>query len=168
MPSNRRQRKLEVGWGTVPPQSPDLPPSPTAAGATRALIFAEVLTGGPLSRTDVARRTGLSQSTVTKAVNPLIDMGYLLEDGEKSQGLGRPQRLVHVARDRHFLIGVKLGPRHLTAVMTDLAAEIVGRARRELAGDHSPETVFAAAAEMVRELLDARPAAVDRVLGIGV
>src|SRR4051794_29160528 len=105
MPSNRRQRKLEVGWGTVPPQSPDLPPSPTTAGATRALIFAEVLTGGPLSRTDVARRTGLSQSTVTKAVNPLIDMGYLLEDGEKSQGLGRPHRPAPAPPHRPFFSG---------------------------------------------------------------
>ena len=63
------------------------------ADVTRAQLFAEVLTGGPLSRTELALRTELSQSTVTKMVNPLIDAGYIVETGAASSGAGRPRQL---------------------------------------------------------------------------
>lgn len=140
----------------------------TAADGTRALIFAEVLTAGPLSRTDVARRLGLSQSTVTKAVNPLIEMGYLIEAGDRSSGSGRPQRLVKVSRDRHAVIGVKLAPTQVTGVLTDLEATVLTRFERTMEVGYSPEAGLAAATAVIYELLAAQPGARERLLGVGV
>lgn len=144
------------------------PAAGTVADTTRAQVFAAVLTTGPLSRTDLARRTGLSQSTVTKAVNPLVEAGYLVEAGERSSGGGRPHQLLRVARDRHMVIGAKLAPEHVTAVLTDLEAGVVARARVPLDGDHRPGPTLAAAEKAVIELLAGHPAAGDRLLGLGV
>src|ERR1700704_1365351 len=71
---------------------------------TRADVFAAILTAGPLSRTQVAQRLGLSASTVTKVVNPLVAADYLVETGETASqpngsrrtGPGRPQKLLQV------------------------------------------------------------------------
>ncbi|MGW7571967.1 MarR family transcriptional regulator, partial [Streptomyces tendae] len=61
-------------------------------------IFTTVLSEGPLTRLDLARRTGLSAAAVTKAVRPLIEAGYLVEDVDEDArpALGRPANLVRV------------------------------------------------------------------------
>ncbi|MGK5530610.1 ROK family protein [Streptomyces sp. URMC 129] len=145
-------------------------PEPTGvvAGDTRAAIFAEVLTAGPASRTELARRLGLSQSTVTRAVNPLIETGYLKEIGARSSGGGRPQRILAVARDRHLVVGVKLAPNSVTAVLTDLEATVVARSRLPVAAGAAPGDVMALAAQAVGYLLAAEDRAEERVLGVGV
>ncbi|ADJ49534.1 ROK family transcriptional regulator [Amycolatopsis mediterranei S699] len=135
------------------------------ADGTRAQIFAEVLTFGPISRIEVARRLGLSQSTVTKAVTPLIDSGYLVEAGSRVDGPGRPQRLIRVAAGRYHAIGVQLGPAGVTGVLTDLRANTLTRLYHPLPEGHEPHTVLAAAAGLIGRLRSAAPRG---LLGVGV
>ncbi|WP_326599188.1 ROK family transcriptional regulator [Streptomyces sp. NBC_01803] len=142
--------------------------SGVVADDTRAAIFAEILTAGPSSRTELARRLGLSQSTVTRAVNPLIETGYLVEIGARSSGGGRPQRILAVARDRHLVVGVKLAPQSVTAVLTDLEATVVARSRLPVGAGATPEEVMALASQAVNYLLAAEDRSEERVLGVGV
>lgn len=135
-----------------------------AADATRAKVFAEVLTNGPLSRIEVARRLGLSQSTVTKAVNPLVDLGYLVEAGIKA-GTGRPRRMLRVAGGRYHAIGVQLSPGHVIGVLTDLQANVLARVHHPLPDGHEPHTVLAAAVGIIGQLRSTVP---ENLLGVGV
>ena len=63
-----------------------------------AQIFTTVLSHGPLTRADAARRAGLSTAAVTKAVVLLEAGGHLVEDAdaETRTVLGRPANLVRV------------------------------------------------------------------------
>lgn len=142
--------------------------SSAAADGTRAQLFAEILTAGPLSRTQLSARTGLSQSTVTKVVNPLVEAGYLVETGETSSGMGRPQRMLEVAADRHAVIGVKIGPERVTGVLADLRARELARRTRELSAGHGPSAALAACAAVASDLLASEPRARERLLGIGI
>lgn len=143
-------------------------PGPAGADGTRAQLFAEVLTGGPLSRTQLSQRTGLSQSTVTKIVNPLIDSGFVAETGEQHVGVGRPQRLLEVAAQRHAVIGVKLAPGAVTGVLTDLRAQILARRERRLTAGHGPAAAIAAAAAVIGDLRSGVGGGPDRLIGVGV
>jgi predicted NBD/HSP70 family sugar kinase len=149
-----------------------LPPTSTSGGgaadSTQAYLFAEVLTRGPISRTELAHRTNLSQSTVTKVVNPLITMGYLIEVGARRSGVGRPQRLLTVVPDRHAMIGMKIGPRQITAVLTDLSAQVLDSALLPLEPGLSPEAALALAADVIDGLIADDPEVRKRLLGIGV
>jgi predicted NBD/HSP70 family sugar kinase len=142
-------------------------PGPGAEG-TRSQLFAEVLTSGPLSRTQLAQRTGLAQSTVTKVVNPLIASGFVAETGEHHVGVGRPQRLLEVAAQRHAVIGLRLAPGAVTRVLTDLRARILLRRERRLTAGHDPSAAIAAAAAVVGQLLAADRGAPGRLIGVGV
>lgn len=142
---------------------------------TRADVFAAILTAGPLSRTQVAQRLGLSASTVTKVVNPLVAADYLVETGETASrpsgsrrtGPGRPQKLLQVNETRHVVVGVKLAPHQVTGVLTDMRAQTLARTDRPLE-DRAPAAALDAAAKVVAELLTAIPNSADRVLGVGV
>ncbi|MFD0561290.1 ROK family protein [Kitasatospora saccharophila] len=135
---------------------------------TRADVFAAILTAGPLSRVQVAQRLSLSQSTVTKIVNPLMEAGYLVEGtAEPAGALGRPRRMLQVRKDKHLAVGVKISPSKVTAVLTDLGAQVLARWEQPLA-DHRMETAVAATAEAVRQLVASVPGASERMLGVGV
>jgi predicted NBD/HSP70 family sugar kinase len=134
---------------------------------TRAEIFAMVLTSGPVSRTSLAGRLGLSPSTVTRLLAPLVEADYLRETVSEAVGPGRPRRMLHVNTRRHFVVGVKIAPTHVAAVLTDMGARVVRRVRAQIA-DSSPGTALAVSAELTARLLAGTGTAAGSVLGIGV
>jgi DNA-binding MarR family transcriptional regulator len=132
-------------------------------------IFTTVLSQGPLTRLEAARRAGLSPAAVTKAVRPLIEAGYLVEDADAQAppALGRPANLVRVDGGRALFVGVKVTGDEIIGVLTDLCCRI--RAAR-----HTPltsrdlTTVLAAIAEVVQELRAEADGSGEAVLGVGI
>ncbi|MFF4505295.1 ROK family protein [Streptomyces sp. NPDC001401] len=132
-------------------------------------IFTTVLSHGPLTRLEAARRAGLSAAAVTKAVRPLLAAGYLMEaaDEEARPALGRPASLVRVDGGRALFIGVKVTGGELIGVLTDLCCRI-RLARRIPLTDRATKAVLASTAELAHELLAEAEDFGAPVLGLGV
>jgi predicted NBD/HSP70 family sugar kinase len=147
------------------------PPAETFPAHTPAAsqIFTTVLSHGPLTRLEAARRAGLSAAAVTKAVRPLLAAGYLVEtaDDDARPALGRPANLVRVDGGRALFIGVKVTGGELIGVVTDLCCRI-RLARRTPLTDRQDTAVLAAMAELVQELLTEAEDLGAPVLGLGV
>jgi predicted NBD/HSP70 family sugar kinase len=74
----------------------------------RALVVKEVRDNGPISRSELARRTGLVLSTITKLCDELVAENLLFEFGEgKSTGGRRPVNLMF-NNSYGYTIGVKV------------------------------------------------------------
>lgn len=151
---------------TSPPASP--PEAFPAQTPAVAEIFTTVLSHGPLTRSEVAERTGLSAAAVTKAVRPLIGAGYLVEDADDARrALGRPANPVRVDAGRALFIGIKATGDELIGVLTDLCCRI--RVARHLPlTDPAPGAVLARLSELVRELLTEAEGFGVPVLGLGL
>ncbi|MFD9002271.1 ROK family protein [Streptomyces sp. NPDC059582] len=134
-----------------------------------AQIFTTVLSHGPLTRLEAARRAELSAAAVTKAVRPLLEAGYLVEnaDEETRRALGRPANLLRVDGGRALFVGVKVTGEEIIGVLTDLCCRI-RVARRVPLDSRGPREVLAALAELVRELLVEADGFGVRVLGLGL
>ena len=130
-------------------------------------VFAAILSRGPVSRGEVAQLTGLSQSTITKAVKPMLAAGYLVEGREQAQGRGRPANPLRVNTERHYAVGVKLSPHEIVAVIANPRAEVLASARLALPG-RSVEEVTVQIGTVVGELLGRRPEFRARVEGLGL
>lgn len=130
-------------------------------------LFEAVLTQGPLSRRDAARLTGLSASSVTKLVKPMITHGYLVENLREAGVPGRPQIPLQVDAGRHYAVGIKLMDGEMVGVVADLHAEVQSSHRMRFE-DTTPEGVVTAVEAMTVSLLDRTPVARDRLLGIGI
>ncbi|WP_018569532.1 ROK family protein [Streptomyces sp. PsTaAH-124] len=160
----------------VPPSSPAprtaaAPPAGTFPAGTPAAaqIFTTLLSQGPLTRAEAGRRAGLSAAAVTKAVRPLIEAGYLVEDADEEArpALGRPANLVRVDGGRALFIGVKVTGDEIIGVLTDLCCRVL-LARRLPLADRAPKAVLAAAAALVGELLTEADGFGVRVMGLGI
>jgi predicted NBD/HSP70 family sugar kinase len=137
----------------MPRSTPGRVPITSPAAAT---VFELVLTQGPISRVEVARRTGLSSAAVTKAARPFIEAGYLTEltSGRTGRGAGRPASPLAIQPDREYFVGIKITGDDLIGVVTDLRADVRASYHHAL-GDHEVDHVVATVAELVARLLDA-------------
>jgi predicted NBD/HSP70 family sugar kinase len=130
-------------------------------------VFRRILTHGPTGRTDVARATGLSQAAVTKAVNALRAAGFVQEsDFERpDSSVGRPTIPLVVAKERSYIVGVKVTSERTYGVLTDLSGEPL--ARRDLPNSSvDVDAVLRSVIEVVDLLRATSPG--DRLDGVGV
>ncbi|WP_406049658.1 ROK family protein [Kribbella sp. NBC_00889] len=147
-------------------------PLATPAGVE---VLTRILTQGPIPRVEIARRTGLSQAAVTKAVAPLIETGFVTDQAplpaeDNQLGIGRPVSPLTVVRESVSLIGLKVTPTSLIGVTTDFTAGIL-TVRHQRLDDTTPERVIDQLADLSRELitsLKTGEAMAGPLVGIGV
>ncbi|MEU9476056.1 ROK family transcriptional regulator [Streptomyces sp. NPDC048191] len=132
-------------------------------------VFTTLLSHGPLTRAEVGRRTSLSPAAVTKAVRPLMELGYLVEgvDEEARPAVGRPASLVWVDGGRALFIGIKVTADEIIAVLADLCCRVRISRHVRLTG-RDPEAVLPAITALVQELLTEADGFGVQVRGLGI
>ncbi|WP_421740399.1 ROK family protein [Cellulomonas sp.] len=127
----------------------------------RALARA-VLIHGPISRSELTSRLGLSPPSLTRLAKPFLDRGLLIELDDRTDGsVGRPVRPLDVRPGLAHFAGVKITGESLHVVATDVRAGLIAYAEHRLER-RDPEGVAAEIARAVRGL------GVDRLAGVGV
>lgn len=102
----------------------------------RFAILHAIRDAGTVSRVDLARRTGLSQATVTGITADLLREGMLLEEqGGRSEGGRRPVPLA-LNPEGAYTVGVHLSVDQVTVVLMDLQAGILKTHTKKLASDN--------------------------------
>ncbi|NEN05293.1 ROK family transcriptional regulator [Diaminobutyricibacter tongyongensis] len=131
-------------------------------------VFTEVLKRGPIARIDIARRTGLSQAAVTKAVAPLLLRGLLsAHDNMRPTQPGRPVQPISVNEGAQLAIGVTVRVDEVFGVATTMRANVLHSVTRRLAST-SVEAVVEAVAATVEALQRRLGDDAEKVLGVGV
>jgi len=131
--------------------------------STDATVARTVLIHGPISRSALAVRMGMSPASLTRLTKPFIDRGILVELGEVADGVGRPSRPLDVSQDVGSFLGVKLTGEEAHCVLTDVHAQLLGELVVPLAS-HDPDAVVETIVEaMARLSADGEPPA-----GIGI
>ncbi|MQY34232.1 N-acetylglucosamine repressor [Streptomyces sp. RB17] len=133
-------------------------------------VAIEVLVHGPLSRTELARRLGLSQGSLTRLTKPLLESGLLAEApdaaGPAQARQGRPSQPLDVVADARSFLGFKITGDMVYGVVTTLRSEVTARLDRPLPV-RAPDAVAALLAEMAATLAQGCPAPVGIGIGVG-
>src|SRR3954471_2372890 len=127
---------------------------------------------GQISRAEIARRTGLSRSTVSSLVSDLQGDGLVVERPEPglahgSQG-GRPPILLSFDASAGAAVGIDFGHSHLRVAVSDLASTILAERSRPLDTDHDAQEGLDVAAERVAETLADAGVGREAVIGAGM
>jgi predicted NBD/HSP70 family sugar kinase len=114
----------------------------------RFAIIHAIRDAGTISRVDLARRTGLSQATVTGITAELLGEGMLLEqESGRSEGGRRPVPLA-LNPQGAYTVGVHLSVDQICVVLMDLQAGILKVHTKKLEPDNYP------AERMVEDLIE--------------
>ncbi|MEV7425610.1 ROK family transcriptional regulator [Streptomyces sp. NPDC091212] len=133
--------------------------------AERAVAI-EVLTHGPVSRTEIARKLSLSAGSLTRLTKPLIESGLLIEEPAPVSATtrqGRPSQPLDIVADSRYFAGFKVTADTLYGVVTTLKSDIVADRAVPLR-TRDPEHV----ADLVQAMTTEFVAEFPRLAGIGV
>jgi len=138
-----------------------------ARSHNRSLVLQTLYHGGAMSRADLARETGLTRVTISDLVAESIMDGIVHEIGiREATGPGKPPIVIDFDRAGHQIIGIDLsGTTRFEGAVLDLGGRILERRSLPLPEVHDSERAYAAARDLVRELVGA---ATRPVLGVGV
>ena len=140
---------------------------PEGQPTNRAQILSLLRDEGPLSRMDIAHRTGLSSTSVSRSVNKLLDDGVLTEgDTFTTSRPGRPAIGVTIRDDAVFVVGVQVGVGFVRLGLMDALGATAAADAFEYDPEMEPNGVVEQIGTAVRSLLEPLPP--EKVIGVGV
>jgi glucokinase-like ROK family protein len=122
----------------------------------------------PLSRAELAARTGLNRSTVSIIINRLIEEGLIQETDLQSAKVGRPGMLLELNPKGGFAIGIELGVDCISVIMSDFIAQVQWREQTCSDPDEDQIAILDRAAGLTQHALNFGLSLGLRPLGIGV
>src|SRR5580693_7279346 len=93
----------------------------------RAVLMWSLFAGQPCSRQDLSDTTGLSFTSICKAIRELIDEGVVTEASPGGSG-GRPRVLLRMNPGHGHVVGIDVGETRARIAMFDLAMTVRARA----------------------------------------
>jgi predicted NBD/HSP70 family sugar kinase len=127
---------------------------------------------GTASRSDLARATGLSRTTVSSLVADLQAQGLIVEraesDGQSETGRGRPPVLLRLNASAGVALGVDFGHQHIRVAVADLSSTVLAERSLEIEVDEAAAVALDAAVAMVDEVLADAGLERDQVVGAGM
>jgi predicted NBD/HSP70 family sugar kinase len=136
--------------------------------ANLARIIGELRQAGALSRSDVARRVGISLPTAHRLVSDLADLELVEEENPEADGsrLGRPPVVYRFREDAALLAGIDVGNETTRLAITTLAGRVI--TSQAVTSDRLSRDLSATLVSMVSEMVTATGHTLAQVAGAGV
>jgi predicted NBD/HSP70 family sugar kinase len=128
---------------------------------------------GTATRSDLARGTGLSRSTIATLVADLQARGVVVERGRPAEsspaaGRGRPAAFLALDPSVGTALGLDFDHDRVRVAVADLSSTVLAEDEIRLDIDHNAADALDASAELVEHVLREAGVARERVIGVGV
>ena len=119
------------------------------------LLLDTLKSGGPSSRADLARATGLAESTVSVTIGDLVAEGLVVEaEALQAPGrAGRPPVVVRLGRSAGLVLGIDLGKSHARLALSDLGHVVLAERTVEVIEDRPAPDQIADVAVLTNALI---------------
>ena len=133
----------------------------------KALVLETVMQHAPLSRAAISAKIGLNKASVSSLVNEWLTEQLVLEMGLGESSGGRKPMMLLFNERAGYALGVDLGVNYISAILTDLAGEIVYRKRIDL-HTHQPTEVIHLLIQLIQEVIAEAPPSPYGIIGVGI
>lgn len=123
---------------------------------------------GPLSRAEIAKQSGLNLPSVSSLMDDLIADGLVIEQEARLSLRGRRPIPVYLRDDAASVLGIDIGKRTTTTLLTNLRAKSLLSYERPTPELTSPEAYTAWAMEVAESILQEASGFMPPLCGIGV
>ncbi|TDC27420.1 ROK family transcriptional regulator [Streptomyces sp. 8K308] len=133
-------------------------------------VLALLLADGPLHRAALARRAGVSRTTVSTIVSDLMARGLVVQSDEEpgDDHDGRARDLLSINPDAAAVVGMNHAFDGVWVHLGDLSGQRIAGRGTPLDPDCGPAERIAAGLGVLRELLDEHDLRTEQILGAGI
>lgn len=134
----------------------------------RMLVINTILNYEPVSRTKVAKLTGLSLSTISNIVSSLVKKRVVQEVGEEKSRGGRRAIMLKLNPEVGLVIGIKIGLDGIVAALVNLKGSVLYQITHPVPVNENEEVVIKTVANVIRNLTKEAQVDFARVVGCGI
>lgn len=133
------------------------------------LVINTIMQRGPISRTELRDRVGLTAATVINITNDLLERNIILQEGLASaSSKGRKALVLNVNPTAFYTLGVSLTTRRIMVGLADFSGEIVDYADVIIRNTITPEEALDIIAQKSDMLLSRHQVPPEKLVGMGV
>ncbi len=133
----------------------------------KSTVFRLIKNHHPISRAEIAKRSGLNKATVSTLVAQLIESQFVYEIGTGDSSGGRKPVLLYYNQAAAHTISIDIGVNRIIGVATDLSGKILQQ-EILLFTDRSFEHVLAEAKKLIASLIELAPTSPYGICGIAI
>ena len=97
----------------------------------RSVVLRAIHRDAPISRTEIARQSGLTKQAIARIADRLLDEGLIMEARRRHGLRGQPAIELEIDPEGCFSIGANIDRDHLTIVAVDATGTVRGRVHHE-------------------------------------
>ncbi len=131
------------------------------------IVLETIRLHGPISRADIARRSGLTAQTISNITRDGLESGLILEGDQVREGRGAPSMGLKLNHAGAYSIGLDIDKDHITGVLVDLGGYVRQRLHEEIHFP-TPEVAFERIERMAARLMALERLERSSVWGIGI
>ncbi len=146
--------------------------SATIKARNISAVLLTLLRHQPISRVQLAERTGLSTTTITNLIADLIEQRIVTQietqpEPARRRSVGRPQQGLCLAPDARYAIGIHIGVGSVNVALCNLLAQPVYGLSIDHPLDRAQGDVMAETIGMVRRVIGESGVDPGRIVGLG-
>jgi glucokinase-like ROK family protein len=140
-------------------------------------VLLTLLNDGSISRVQLANRTSLSSTTITKLIAELLEQGVVIEETTAEQeerlsgeprAVGRPRTALRLVPDARYAIGIHIGIGFVRVAVANLNAGLVHNQLIKFEITQPAGQVLSAIADLVDQVIAASQVEPERIVGVGI
>jgi predicted NBD/HSP70 family sugar kinase len=135
--------------------------------ANRRLVFNYIRKRKTLPRSELARVTGLSRTTIGTIVDELTQMGMIQQE-ESHKGEDRRTNTLSFNAAAGYVLGGTLGRHHLTLLLADLSGAPLQYQTQPFAAEEGPDKGLRWLAQHIQTFVSNHNVAWDKLVGLGL
>ncbi|WP_026679494.1 ROK family transcriptional regulator [Fictibacillus gelatini] len=133
----------------------------------KALVLNLIIDHSPISRADIAQKSGLNKGTVSSLVAELLEEQFIYESGPGESSGGRRPVMLWFNKGAGYSIGVDLGVNYILGVLADLHGNIV-KEEKEKYEHLSFEDTLDRVKRVISSLMNTAPPSPYGIVGVGI
>ena len=134
----------------------------------KEIVLQKIIALAPLSRAEIAQRSGLNKATVSSLVSELILEELIYESGPGESSGGRRPVMLHFNEQAGYSIGIDIGVNYTLGIVTDLVGNIFYEINHPIPKPLSFDKQIQLVTETVNTLIEQTPKSKYGVIGIGI
>ena len=133
----------------------------------KSIVLKYIQDCSPLSRADIAQKSGLNKGTVSSLVAELLEEQLILETGPGVSSGGRRPVMLSFNQGAGYSIGIDLGVNYILGVLTDLKGNILEKVQQNYYAS-TFEQALECIKEIITYLIEETPPSAYNIVGIGI